>query len=537
MTENQYPPQNPYPPQQMGQPPQTYPPQTQQQAMQAQQPPYQPPQPPPMAPPAYNMPDNQDSTKRYQEDAAGSGDRVKVPFVKFPGPAGQTKWEDDSVPVGYSATLKLYLLPPWAVNKPVYAISRSHFYKSHEFPKGMSVTCPGGDTCDVCRGRAAGLENPDPGIKDRAKDMGKVKRSFYYNVAMLDNLQGHYAQMPVQPGQQPQWVMRPFVLDAGQKLHRAIGALFDKQHRGGVVGFVDPMRGRPIYVTKTKTGRDRMNVEYSVTDGMPDIILPQFLPLQADPLPQQFWLLLQSLWDLEKVDEPASPSFLAKAARDIYTPAGGGQRPATQAPWANPYQGQQQGQPPMQQAPAQYPPQQQMPPQQQNWAPPPQQMPQPMPAQVPGWVPPGGAQQQMPMGPPAQYPPQQYPGQQPQQQMPPQQQQWTPPAQVAPPPPVMGAPMPAQWAPPPMAGQPPMGQPPAWVPPPVSQPQTPPPVTSGPPPAVSYPATAMPMGQQPLPGPPPQVGPPQAAPQAPQETVDQLQARLAAEAAAGQGQR
>jgi hypothetical protein len=497
--------------------------------------------------PAFNLPDNQDSSKRYQEDAAGSGDRVKIPFVKFPGPAGQTKWEDASVPVGFSMTLKLYLLPPWAPNKPVYAISRSHFYRSNEFPKGMSVTCPG-DTCDVCRGRAAGLESPDPVIKDRAKDMGKTKRSFYYNVAMLDNLQGHYVQMPTQPGQQPQWVMRPFVLDAGQKLHRAIGALFDKQHRGGVVGFVDPMRGRPIYVTKTKTGRDRMNVEYSVTDGMPDIILPQFLPLQADPLPQQFWPLLQNLWDLEKVDEPASPSFLAKAARDIYSPVNSGQRQATPPPWANPYQGQQQGQPPMQQQPGamqyppqQYPPQQQgQPPQQQPWAPPAQQqMPPPMPPAVPGWVPQGSAQQQMPMGPPMQYPPQQPPqAAPPPAQYPPQQQQWAPPAQVAPPPVVQGSPVPAQWAPPVAPGQPPMGQPPAWVPPPVSTPQTPPPVTSGPPPAVGYPATAMPTGQQPLPGPPPPAGPlPQAAPPAPPgETMEQLQARLAAGAAAGQVQ-
>lgn len=469
-----YPPPPGYPPQQPQGQPQGYPPQAQPPA----QPPAQPQATPPGQPgqlPAYHMPDESAVQAAYQQarqEAQRFGQNGDGPqFLKFPGPQGQTRW-DASVPVGYESVVEVYILPPWAPGKNIFMPTRSHFYKSQASPQGTSIGCPGGDTCLVCQAKDYAMGLPDPRIQEQAKNYGRVRKQFLYNVVVLNNPNGHYDP---QTG-----VMRPFILGAGVLMHNAIGDLIEG--RGGAMNIVDPMKGRPIRLKRRKTGPQMMDVEYSALDSDPR------------PLPPEFYPCLQNLWDLEAMQRTPDYNDMMKAVTEMGLPLPGG--PATQpqqgynpatpaAPYPSPY-----GQPV-----------------------------QPVGApQAPTYMPPPADYTQQ-----VSYPPQAAPVA-------------PPPPQVAPPmspPPVQSQPGQAAGYPPPQPGQ--VAPPPLPPPPPVTapqqvqgaprQPQAAPQGAPPPPPAVTAPPGAQAAPERaPVAPPPPPAAPSPAGGQT--ESLESLQNKL-----------
>lgn len=343
-----YPPQQQAQPQQQGYPPQQAQPQqgyTQQQQgypTQPTQPPmgYSTQQPPmgyptqqqPQAPqmlqqmPQYARPNEQLMMQAYQEHRANSGSGG-YNFVKFP----PDDWS--MCQVGFKSVVRVYLLPPWAEGKPIFAIEKSHFWKSAKYPNGRGITCPGGSACEICNASNAAMSSGFPDQQKRAKDWGRVNTKYLYQVAMLDNMALHFQEDP----------MRPFLLKAGSKLHGHIGNLIEDKS----ISICDPQQGRPLKLKREKTGTDKMSIEYSCTDEDPS------------PLPQQLWGLLNNLIDLEEVAKVPTQQEMFEAVIDM------GLQPSSILD--NPYQVQQSSAQPYEQPVQGYT---QPPMQQQNPAPP-----------------------------------------------------------------------------------------------------------------------------------------------------------------------
>src|SRR4030065_636232 len=195
-----------------------------------------------------------------------------INFVKFLGPRGEEKW--DSVSIGYKSIVRAYILPPSMEGQNIFTISKKHFWKSHKNPRGTSITCVG-ENCPICRAKRFAIDSGNLEIQKRAKEFGAIRTQYLYNVAMLDNIQGHF------DGGAP----KPFVLSAGARLHTAIGNLVED--RG--INICDPVQGRPIRLKKEKTGPSQMDVEYHATDEEPS------------PLPQALWPVLANLNDLNQL--------------------------------------------------------------------------------------------------------------------------------------------------------------------------------------------------------------------------------------------
>ncbi|OGO08176.1 MAG: hypothetical protein A2Y61_00395 [Chloroflexi bacterium RBG_13_60_13] len=295
---------------------------------------YQQPQPTTTAPtpgaggqvPQYHLPDDSAVAQAYQQhaqEAASWGQGSGPQYVKWVGPAGQTRW-DASVPAGYEASVYVYILPPWAAGKGIFNATRSHFWKSMTSPSGTSIGCPGSDRCLICQAREVAMRHPDPQMVERAKQFGRVRSQFLYNVVLLDNPNGHFGQ---------DGLMRPFILGAGSLLHKALGDIIEDKR--GAINVVDPMRGRPIRLKRRKTGPQMMDVEYSA--------------IAQDPMPLDpgFYPCLQNIWDLEKLDRQPDMEAMTKAVQDMGLPMPGMAplAPPQMAPFANPYQPGQVGRP------------------------------------------------------------------------------------------------------------------------------------------------------------------------------------------------
>ena len=254
--------------------------------------------PPPSQIPAYHMPDEsvvQAAYAQARQEAQRFGSGGGGPqYLKFPGPQGQTRW-DGSVPVGYESVVEVYILPPWAPGKNIFMPVKSHFYKSQASPQGTSIGCPGRETCLVCQSKDYAMGLPDPWIQEQAKNFGRVRKQFLYNVVILNNPNGHYDP---QIGQ-----MRPFLLGAGVVLHNAIGDLIEG--RGGAMNIVDPMRGRPVRLKRRKTGPNMKDVEYSALDS------------DSKALPKEFWPVLQTLWDLDAMQRTPDYQAMMKAVTEM----------------------------------------------------------------------------------------------------------------------------------------------------------------------------------------------------------------------------
>lgn len=343
-------PQQPYPQQQQAypqaqpqQPTQGYPPQqpgypaqmVQQPGYPMAQPIYGAPggavQPPAPAPGGFYIPEEAAILEDYRQAREKLGSfGPKAVFVKWLGPQGQTKWRD--VNVGYASTIPVYILPapqPQPGQPPTgfFLEVPTHFWKSAAHPQGKQIGCPG-DGCLICAAREAGLGHPDPQVQKRAKEFGRTRTQYFYQVVMLQYPQAHM----MEDGK-----MRPHILAATRSLHAAIGEVVQAR---GIAKIIDPTNGRPVMLRKTKTGKQDRDVEYHAIDGEPM------------PLPSVFYPVLQNLWNLREFLMIPSQQDMMMAVQEMALPMPGQQfNPAPQAPWPNPHQAPQQftGFQPMQQ--------------------------------------------------------------------------------------------------------------------------------------------------------------------------------------------
>jgi hypothetical protein len=196
-----------------------------------------------------------------------------INFVKFLGPRGEEKW--DSVPIRHKSVVRAYLLPPYAEGRNIFSISKKHFWKSFKSPRGTSIACIGAPNCKICLAKQIGLDSGNPELQKRAKEFGAIRTTYLYNVALLDNIPGHFDS----------GIPKPFVLTAGATLHTAIGNLIEDKG----ITICDPQQGRPIRLKKEKTGPNQMDIDYHATDEEPS------------PLPQVLWSLLANLVDLDQL--------------------------------------------------------------------------------------------------------------------------------------------------------------------------------------------------------------------------------------------
>ena len=317
----QYPSQ--YPPQ-MQQP--QYPPQPQYQSQypQPQYPP-QPQMPTPGALPAYHLPDESQIQAAYEQSRAevnargGNG----ANYLKFPGPAGQIKWGAD-VYVGFESKVLIYILPSWAAGKNFFKQINSHFWKGAHAPGGTSIGCPGPGTCLVCQARDYAYQIGDDFLKERAKNFGRVRHQYLYQVAHMEQPQLHMGRDNT---------FRPLILGASTSLHNLIGDVIDDKK---TINVIDPIHGRPLRIKKKKTGIQNLDIEYGV------------IPQDPFPLPPMFYPLLQAMHDLDAFDKAPTQEEMLKAVQGIGLPLPGGFAGAIMVPgWSagpsappypNPYQ-------------------------------------------------------------------------------------------------------------------------------------------------------------------------------------------------------
>lgn len=258
--------------------------------------------PAPLAPgqlPTYHIPDDAAVLAAYQQhkqEAASWGSGSKIPFVKWAGPQGQTKW-DKTVPIGFEASIYVYILPPWAQGKNIFRTVKSHFWKSYSSPNGRSIGCPGSAHCLICQAKEVGLSSTDPQLQKRAKDFGRVRTQHLYNVVLLENPNAHFGQ---------DGMMRPFVLGAGAFLHKAIGDIVEDKK--GALNVVDPNRGRPIRLKRSKNGPQDMDIQYAA------------IAQDTSAMPPQFYPCLQNIWDLDAQDRQPSMDDMVKAVQDMGLP-------------------------------------------------------------------------------------------------------------------------------------------------------------------------------------------------------------------------
>jgi len=232
----------------------------------------------------------------YQNTSAPGAGRGPTPqFLKIPGPRGQQTW-DASVPLQYSNYVIIRILGPSAPGKPIFVESKTHFYKSHKYPKGRVLGYQGENSLFM-QAIAEAARSNEARLQKIATEFGRVRWQYFYNVLDLSHPESHYGQ---------DGVMRPYLLSAGRQLHRDIGNLSD--HRGGISRIVSNEHGRAIRYTKTKNGPEPMNVEYDVRDEDPSPLHPYFYPAT------------HNMWDLEAQIQNPTQDEVLEAIRELNLP-------------------------------------------------------------------------------------------------------------------------------------------------------------------------------------------------------------------------
>jgi hypothetical protein len=303
------------------------------------------------------------------------------------GPQGQEKW-DAGVPIGYKSNTLVWVCPPWGAEArgAFFLEDQSHFWKSARSPRGTSCHCPGKETCPICFASKLLYSSGSKDDAARAK-YGRQRKQALLQILLLEFPQSHWDP---ETGKMTPWLFRC----SQQVLKGILDVAQTREREGGSPDVTHPSSGCPIWISKTKTGPEPMDVEWGVQRA------------GDRSLHETFWPALHSLWSLDKFVVPSTQQDMVQAIQEMGLPmtpevqqllaavptgapvAGG------PPPQGNPYgQPAQQGYaPPPGQTPAQYLLQQVYQGQPQQLGPPPQGQPQ-------GYGPPG-----------VQTPPQGYPG-------------------------------------------------------------------------------------------------------------------------------
>ena len=250
--------------------------------------------------PAYAIPSDTDAANSYNNDDSG-GD--KLAFLRFPLPNGMP-WAN--APVNSESKVVVFVLPapPTPQGQQPYGIfhkSFSHFYKSQEHPKGIPIICPGKATCLVCQSRSIALGSGNPELVTRAENWAKGRVNFLYQVVVLSDPTQHKADATGK--------MRPVILQAGTNLHTSIGNVIKTR---GIGKIVDPRGGRPLLLTRTKTGFNTMDVDYAAIDMEPSALDP-------------YWYgVLNNLYVLKDVVPMPTQEQMVTALREMQLPLPGG---------------------------------------------------------------------------------------------------------------------------------------------------------------------------------------------------------------------
>ena len=281
------------------------------------------------APPQAVQADEQAMAAVHNQQAQDSQTRRSAggPFpkiLKWQGPNGGD-WKQAHP--GFESAIRGRICPPWDPAKRLVSVeSASHFYRSRQHPKGMSIQCagPGCKFCQACENATA---NPDPNIQKMGSDWGKVRRQTLYNFINETDPASHIYD---------DGVMRPIILQTPTTLQDDFRMLFS--NKGGVNAFCQP-NGKPVLLFKKKTGTENINVEYKATD------------LDASPVDPYFYPAFHALWDLESRIRAPSDEDVMKALNELGLPlpmqvsaqVPASFNPTPQAPWPQPAMGAPQG--------------------------------------------------------------------------------------------------------------------------------------------------------------------------------------------------
>jgi hypothetical protein len=288
---------------------------------------------------------------------ARAGGRGKYRFFDVPGPNGG-EWS--TAQPGYTGWRGLWVAYPWRQGVNNYKEAGKHFWKSTARPQGTGGYCTqqadGTFHCAIDDAYERGLEL---GMKDI---FGRCRSTFIYQGFPYFWIPGQTVSPDFEALKLEDGSYAPMILEAGSTLHAAIQNLLGGNPQENWARLFHYDQGRPIGVSKAKTGPSRMDVEWGAMTGF-------------DALPLHPGLRQIPLLDLDDFAKPMTPEEQLQAIKDMGLPlpahlggngaqhfpthgmAGQGGGPAPGQPGWNPQmagqpQGQMQvnfGQPPQQQ--------------------------------------------------------------------------------------------------------------------------------------------------------------------------------------------
>lgn len=262
----------------------------------------------PQGPPQYFIADDalveqayakaKEEQERIARARSGQGNFTDgaMKFFKPWGPNGETKWDQQSVPIGFEARYDIWICPASKPGVLPLVDEETHFWKSQRAPQGSSVACMQ-EQCLICAARQILFKSGDENAVKHAKDYGRIQKKGLMQILLLEHPQSHMAN----DGKMYPWVYR-----ASGQIKEAI---FRKFHdRGGIVKCIDPQYGRPFRLTKRKRGPNAMDVEWSIDD------------LEPSPMPQHFYPALYNLFDLTTLLSKPTAQEVMQAITEMRLP-------------------------------------------------------------------------------------------------------------------------------------------------------------------------------------------------------------------------